>query len=502
MTSTPALPTIEADDEVASSAAAPPKRRGAKLLFAATTFGQASALLRYVILARVLGPAELGLAATVVVTSAFFDLISDTGSDRFLVQDRYGDTPEVQKLVQAVYVSRGMMIAAALVIFAIPIAHFYRAPRLAGGLALFALAPLLRGFIHLDVRRAQRRLDFRPEAYNAMIAEAVGLTATITAALLTHSFMAVVYGLIIRSVVMVVVTHSNAERPYGLAYSKEHGPRLTRFAAPLVLTGVMLFIGSQSDRVMVGRLIGVKELGLYSAVILLIYYPSTVILRYVHILYVPLVAHARDDTAERDKVSETLGGQTQLLAIAMALGFAVVAPPMVTILYGGRYTQSALLVGLIGILQTTRFLINWPTTMALSLGRSGTVLASNIVRLLVFPGAFIGLWLVGGLPGVVVGFIAGELLSIATALLLLNRNMDHPWYSGFDRFILFILAGVVIVGWNLAAMHHWAADTKVMVSLTIVLVFWLLRREATTVSESIVMARRLLRPLAPSAKTS
>ena len=81
---------------------AEPVRRGANAFFIASSFAQISALLRYVILARMLGPEQLGLAATLVVMAAFFDLVSDTGSDRFLIQDRDGDTPEVQKLVHLV----------------------------------------------------------------------------------------------------------------------------------------------------------------------------------------------------------------------------------------------------------------------------------------------------------------------------------------------------------------------------------------------------------------
>ena len=102
--------------------------QGAKLYFAATGVGQTSALLRYVVLARLLGPEQLGLAATLVVTGAFFDLISDTASDRFLIQDRHGAEPSVQNLVHFVYVVRGFLIAGALALFSIPLAGFYKSP--------------------------------------------------------------------------------------------------------------------------------------------------------------------------------------------------------------------------------------------------------------------------------------------------------------------------------------------------------------------------------------
>jgi O-antigen/teichoic acid export membrane protein len=98
---------------------------------------------------------------------------------------------------------------------------------------------------------------------------------------------------------------------------------------------------------------------------------------------------------------DRLGGQAMLLALSMMTGFAVVSPIAVPLLYGARYREPALILTLIGILQMWRFLIVAPTTIALGIGKSRTVLIGNLMRLLVFPGAFIGFHAIGGLTGVV-----------------------------------------------------------------------------------------------------
>ena len=38
-------------------------------------------------MARLLGPEQIGLAALLILTSSFFESVSDNGSDRFLIQD-------------------------------------------------------------------------------------------------------------------------------------------------------------------------------------------------------------------------------------------------------------------------------------------------------------------------------------------------------------------------------------------------------------------------------
>ena len=456
-----------------------------------TLVSQASALLRYVALARLLGPEQLGLAATLVVTASFFDLVSDTGADRFLIQDRDGDQVQVQKLVQLVLVVRGMVSAACLALFAIPIAHFYRAPELAKGFVILALSPLLYGFVHLDVRRAQRDHDFRSQGICMIAGESIGLAGTVVAAWLTHQFTAILYGLIARAVVMVVMSHVLAQRPYRLGWDREHAPRLTRFAMPLMLNGLMLFISSQSDRVIIGSQLGPKALGLYSAILLLIFYPAVLLATYIHTVYIPLIAAQRDSEEGRNRISDGQGGLTLILAIAMAIGFAIVTPSLAPILFGDRFRQAALLVGLIGILQATRFMFGWPTTSALAMGRGGTVLTSNLAHLFAFAGALIGFRAAGNLEGVVTGLILGEFIALAIALVLLNRDMRRPRLQTFDRVAEFILACGLIVGWNLAlSTRLWQSET-IMAVVTAALALWFYRREAALIGEMLTVTRGL-----------
>jgi O-antigen/teichoic acid export membrane protein len=414
-----------------------PKREGARLYLSATITSQLAALIRYVFLARLLGPEQLGLAATLMVTWSFFDLVSDTGADRFLIQDRFGDSKEVQNLVQLAFVVRGTVTAFALAAFCVPLAAIYRAPQLAIGFAFLAISPFVRGFLHLDIKRAQRRFDFRPEAKRQIASEIIGLVVLIAAAWFERNFYAAIWGAIARDLSRTVLSHVLAERPYRLTWVREAGMRLVRFSYPLMLTGVMIFIGTQGDRVVVAHWLGAKWLGLYSAALLLIYVPSFVILSYMHGLYVPMIAAERDEPRGRQRMIEVLGGQTFVLGIVMCAGFALVAPTAVTILYGHRYTQSALLVGVIGVMQCARFLIGWPTTVNLSLGHSRYVFASNFVRLLAYPLAYVGARLFHNLEGLVAGFAIGEFISIGVAIVLMNRGDGRPRFDGFGRLTFF-----------------------------------------------------------------
>lgn len=425
----------------------PAGRRGAKVYFAGTVLAQVCALVRYTLLARLLGPEQLGLAATVILTQQFFDSISDSGTDRFLIQNRDGDTPEVQRLVQLVMLGRGLFTAAAMVALSIPLAAFYHQPALQGGIMMLAIAPLIGGLLHVDLRRRQRHHDFRIEGVALLVGESLGLITTIVAAFVIRDFTAFLYGLIVRSAAMVTVSHLLSERRFTIGYSREFGPGLARFGLPLVLNGLCFYLGSQGDRLLIGNRLGQTELGLYSAVILLIMNPAAMISRYLITVHLPRLSAGRDDPAKGEAADGALGGITAMMAMAMSAGFALVAPFMVVVLYGQRFAMPAVLVCLIGILQTCRFIRLWPSTGALGVGRSDIVLADNLSRLVGLPLAFVAIGSIGGLTGAILGLIAGELTALVVTKALLNRAKRLFILHGFARIATFVSALLITFAW-------------------------------------------------------
>lgn len=468
-----------------------PNRRGGKVYLAGAVVAQACALFRYTLLARILGPQQLGLVATLILVANFFEMVSDTGSDRFLVQDREGEDPAVQNLVQLVFLSRGLFMGLGLAIVAWPVAQFYHAPALFAGLAILGLSPLLRGAMHLDTRRFQRRNDFRAEGVGILISEILSLGATVVAAYLTRDYTAILYGLILRSALVAIISHILSERPYRLAYSSTIARRLRAFSGPLIANGFLMFVAGQSDRLMVSGLVSLTALGQYSAILLLVLYPTAALTRYVTGIHLPLVA-ADPLSTSRDAAPDKLAGTALLLSLATAAGFAVVGPLAVRVLYGVKFSEAPLLIAMIGVLTTGRLMRVWPTTLAIGLGQSHIVMANNLARMLGIPAAFAFVGLLGGVAGVVTGFIVGELAALITAVVMLNRGRGLAWTHDFDRVAAFVIACAVIIGLTGAVQYHWLAGAVLLIPAALTTV-WVAKREQQSIDGGLRIARRLLR---------
>lgn len=450
-------------------------RRGAKIFLAASLVAQVAALARYVILARMLGPAELGLAATLILTAQFFESLSDTGANRYVVQDARGDTREVMGLVHAVLAGRGVLLAGALALTAGFVADLYKAPILAPGLIALGLTQVLLGFQNLDVRRVQRNGDFRPEAVMTLASEVISAVVIGVAAWIVRDHTAVIYGLTARALIMVIVSHVMAERRYGWAFGKADAAAFTRFASPLFLNGVLLFFGSQGDRILVGASLGAEGLGYYSAIILLVYYPAAALSRFIASLHLPQVARTREIPEKFLREREQLGGRCVLLGVAVILGFAVAGPILAPLLYGQAFAQPLPLFAGLALVQAVRLARTWPTTLALGTGDSFTVLAANVVRMVAIPVALFAYAAWPSVYAIVGAFALGELLALAAALIYLRIHRVVTARREFIRASLFAITGGGAVLVSAAVQMQawaWAAALAAALVATLGLQAW------------------------------
>jgi O-antigen/teichoic acid export membrane protein len=255
---------------------------------------------------------------------------------------------------------------------------------------------------------------------------------------------------------------------------------------------MLIFLSGQGDQVLVARNIGFAALGYYSAVILLILYPTASLLWFVHTVYMPLIAATREDRAKRAAISYRLGSETVLLSLCMAAGFALVAPFVIPLLYGHRFAQSVLTVALIGILQCTRYIAVWPTTVGLGMGRSSIVMANNLVRLIAWPAAIAGVLLGLGLIGIVLGFIFGELVAAAWALVMLNRSENNNLLHGFDYLAMFVAGSIIIIGWVLLPVHFSGIRLAVLMLASGAVATWAVSSGAAAILEAYVLLKKFV----------
>ena len=339
---------------------------------------EAGALARSAILARMIGGEELGRAMILTLVLRLAEMVSDVGVERLLMQRHGVAGSDLLAALHGASLLRGLGMAALLLILALPMTLAFAGGADAATYAALALAPLMRGVLHLDYRMAERDLRLRPLAIVEGGAVLAMLASLPLALLVWDDHRAMLLVLLAHAFAQVALSHLAAQRPYALAFDRAVLTEVLGFGAPLVLNAVLMFLTFQADRLIVAGWYGWVEVALYGVALQLAMLPAQITGRAAGSLLAPrlrgLSGPALTEIARRAVLAH-LG-----LGMAFAAAFALAAPPIIAIVYGAAFRPDMALALAFGIAAGARILRTPLSQLAVALGRTGDPARANLWR--------------------------------------------------------------------------------------------------------------------------
>jgi len=400
--------------------------RGRRLVLPGAILTQGLALLRNMLVARLLGPEQFGTAAALLLASQFLDAALDSGLNKFVLSDQHGARRSVAATVQYVAIVRGVTASLMILLFAKPLLRFLEIDLDTTAVALLACSPLIVAGFHYDIVRFQKAGHLGFDSTTQVAGEVCGLVVAVTVAFLTASYISVLAGWIARSIAQVTASHLMANRKYEVKLSRYIVARIIRYSTPLLINGPLLFLSVQADRATIAKLLGPADLGVYAAALILVSSPSAVVIRAIGATYLPIISSAKllPGAFEESK------NQIRALAVAGSLlimtTFSSLGPTAVSLIFGAKYHTSAGVISSIAVIQGMRFARVWPSGISLATGRTTLELISNFLRLAGIPLAVIFVHLGYALEGLLIGVALGEALALGISSFLLSDAAEAP----------------------------------------------------------------------------
>jgi len=401
-------------------------------------------LVRNVFVARLLGPDDFGVAITFALTISAFQMATDIGAGKFLIQNEHGNEPQVQATIQALWVIRGLIIGGLLFVSGGMIANIFEIPETAWAYQTLAIVPIIQGLSHLDVSRIQRNFEFKHEVNLALISQLVSVIVAIWLSYMLADYRSMLWAIVAQVVVYTVGSHLVAERRYQIAWSMDTVVPAMKFGWPLILNGLLLFVGSQGDRLLVGGLLSVRDLANYGTAVLLTGALSTLVIRVVSIIALPLLAEVRSEPAQFSKRYGLVGLIVSFLAVMLSIVVIHIGPDLVRLIFGSKFDVPDQLFVFLGLSAALWILQIWPTVGALALGDSLSLMIVNIVR---FSGILLATILVmrgGGMIAVASAIAVGEFVGACTAYFRFSRRAEFAGPNGMR----ILLATLVLLAMN------------------------------------------------------
>jgi len=378
-----------------------------------------------VVMARLLEPRDFGLVGMVTVVTGVFNLFRDAGLSLVTVQ-RATITEEQLSTLFWINILVGALLTALSAIAAPILVGFYREPRLFSVTLVLAVGFLLNaaGVQHSAI--LQRQMRFTALAVIETVSLVASVAVGIGMALTGFGYWALV------AMTIVVPTVSTlgfwlTTRWLPGAPRRNTGVRsMMSFGGAVTLNSLIVYIGYNTDKLLLGRFFGAETLGLYGRAYQLINIPTENLNTAVGGVALSALSRLQDDR-ERFR-NYFIKGYSLLLALTVPLTFAcaVFADDIVLVLLGPKWQQAATVFRLLAPTIFAFALINPLYWILVSSGHVGRSLKMALV---IAPAVTLG-YVVGlpfGSTGVAVGYSAVMVLLAVPMIMWAMRGMVVSW---------------------------------------------------------------------------
>jgi O-antigen/teichoic acid export membrane protein len=309
-----------------------------------TAFNQAVIFVRSLIIARLLTTTDYGLfgmatlvmhGMTVLTEFNLTSVVYTLKYESVEVRDRHLNTAWTADLV------RRAAVSAILFAVSYPVSLYFRDERIFPLLMATSITPFISGFVNVGLIQLQKDLAFKRVVIHQQLTEIITTIVGIAVAWITRSVWALVLGLLASSCASVVMSYVLCAYRPRFQFDREALVESVRFGKHMFLIGLLTFVTTQFDNIVVGRYLGAAVLGAYMLAYRLANLPVDIVSTVLGAVLFPLYAKVNQDSPEALqpiflKISNLTA--TALLLMLGPLGF--MAGPIVRFLYGEKWESA------------------------------------------------------------------------------------------------------------------------------------------------------------------
>ena len=379
-----------------------------------------------IVLARLLEPAEFGVASAATVVLSVAQIFAQLGVAQSIVQLRHLSADDVRSGF-ALSVASGVLAAVMIFLGAPAIAGVFRMPSLEPVIALLSFAFLMTGPAIVPAALLQRQRRYRLIAGVDASSFILGYAAVgIGMALLGFGLWSLIFAQLsqtaIRSITYIVM------RPHEKSLIPVKGSlgRLLNSGAGYSLGQIGNFLALNGDNFAVGRWMGAASLGFYSRSYQFLSIPSTLFGSVVDKVLFPAMAHVQADPPRLSRAYRRSLAAIALITLPASAVMVVLAPELVNVVLGTKWSRMTLPFQILAA--TLMFRTSYK--MSDSLARATGAVYRRAWRQWVYAVAVIVGAAVGthwGLAGVSVGVGAAIVLNFVLMLQLATRVTSVSW---------------------------------------------------------------------------
>lgn len=373
-----------------------------------------------VVLSRLLLPSDFGLVAMASPVVGFLALFQDLGLNQATVQKSNLNHSEVNAFFW-INVFGGLALTFLLFGISPIVGWYYNEPRAGYLTAAIGLLVFISGLGNQHSAILQRRMEFGTLGITGACGALTGLLAAVIWAIMFRNYWAIYVGMVVGTIIPVAGVWiasgwrpTSPQRVVGLS-------AMLKFGAGITSSNVSTFIARNIDNLLIGRVWGEKELGLYDRAYKLLLFPIQRIIDPMSGVMIPVLSRL---TNEPDRYKSIfLRSLSQLILVTWPgiICAIIFANTVIPTLLGKNWASASPMfvpLALAGLLQVGNGLTSW---LFVSQGRTGEFARWSVINAATCVASFL-IGLPHGAAGVAIAYAVGEYLRTPVLWWYVTRN--------------------------------------------------------------------------------
>jgi len=414
-TSVPGVPTAEKVPHAENKDTSSLKRQALRASFWAVTgmgSGQAIRLAGNIVLTRLLFPEAFGVMALVNIFRQGLQLFSDVGIAPSIIQNKRGDDTDFLNSAWTIQIIRGILLWLCSCLIALPIASFYDQPILTLLIPVSGVNAIIAGFFSTKLATSNRHLKLGLVTIINLGSSAFGVACMIIWAYWSPSIWALVGGGLMHTTMKLVLSHLILPgKRNRFRWDPESVSELFRFGRMIFLSTMALYVASQGERLILGKIIDIRLLGIYSIALMISRLPVLIAASVIRSVGLPSIAklHVRDPD-RLTKQYKRLRIVMSIVGLAMVTILAGFGPTFIDLLYDNRYHEATWMIKILSAVSAFEIHRQLGANLLIGTGSPGYVATANVTRAVIL---ISGLAIAVSLGGLVAGLVLLSLSSFA-----------------------------------------------------------------------------------------
>lgn len=355
------------------------------------------------VLARLLTPEDFGLVAMATTVTGFIGFFNEMGIGAAIIQRTNLRKEELNGCFGiAILASACLSLLVAAISW--PAAIFFEMPQLQMLLCVLGLGFMFGAINTVPTALLRKELRFQAVMWLGLVSAFIQTLTTIPLAYLGFGYWSIVCGFFIGQIVATIwYWRISTWRPSWPIQLRE-GKSLLGYGMNITFTRVLWHAYMNADKLIVGKLLSARAVGIYDVSRSLANLPTSQITGLVTGIASPVFARLQQDIPQLRAVQLRFTRGIAYLTFPVLGGMAVLAPELVAVLLGPKWADAVFPMQALCLSEAVASVTNLQSQVLISTGRASQLVRYNAICAVLIPLSLIIGGSLAGLPGIAIAW--------------------------------------------------------------------------------------------------